>query len=89
MSWLLALMLASAPPEESDRPRARLLEAPRIPPIGPVQPWVTLNSWTEYFNENYDGIDRNEGFVSLVNRLNLGLDARLPRSVGLSLASRV
>lgn len=68
---------------------ARLLEAPRIPAAGPVQPWVTLNSWSEYIGENYDGIRDNEGFVSLVNRLNAGFDARLPKGVGLGLATRV
>ena len=87
--WLLALLLGSPPQRSSEQPPYKLLEAPRIPPAGPVQPWVMLDSWTEWFNENYDGIEDNEGFVSLVNRLNFGLDSRLPRGVGLSFASRI
>jgi len=100
LSLAVTLALSLAPPEQPrqpgelverrpDKPPAKLLVAPRIPAAGPIQPWVTLNSWSEVINENYDGIANNEGFVSLVNRLNLGFDTRLPKGVSLSLASRV
>ena len=43
----------------AEKPPLRVLEAPKIPNAGPVQPWVSLNSWSEYNRDNYDGIERN------------------------------
>jgi hypothetical protein len=72
-----------------DRPPAKLLRAPKIPALGSAQAWITLNSWSEWFNENYDGIAGNEGFVTLVNRLNFGVDTRLRKGVSVAVASRI
>ena len=52
---------------------------PRIPKIETqggvvVQPWVRNTLYTEWYRENYNTVDSDDGFVSLVNRLNLGQD---------------
>jgi hypothetical protein len=70
----------------SHQKRKRVL---RLPAAGPVQPWVRTQTFSEHFRENYDPTDRNDGFVSLVNRLNVGWDARLKRGVSLHNAFRV
>lgn len=101
-SHLLAVVLLGppasepAPAPEGDQAaneverKARPKKPPaRIPRIGPVQPWLRTQSFSEYFRENYDPTDRNDGFVSLVNRVNLGWDARLRRGVSLHNAFRI
>jgi hypothetical protein len=83
--------LAFAPPVaeggEVARPAAK--RTARIPTIGPVQPWLRTQSFSEYFSENYDQNDTNDGFVSFVNRVNLGWDARVRRGVSLHNAFRI
>lgn len=66
---------AAAPsqPPPVHRPNAR------IPAIGAVQPWLRYTLFAEYYRENFDTVDSNDGFVALVNRLNLGADTRLDR----------
>lgn len=90
----LPAVLAFAPPAapaqaqvESETPAVK--RPARIPSIGPVQPWLRTQSFSEYFRENYDQTDRNDGFVSLVNRVNLGWDARLRKGVSLHNAFRI
>jgi hypothetical protein len=44
-----------------------------------VQPWVRNTLFTEWYRENYNTQASDDGFVSLVNRLNAGVDTRLDR----------
>lgn len=45
-----------------------------------VQPWTRLTVYSEWYRNNHNIQESDDGFVSLVGRLNLGVDARLPRA---------
>lgn len=55
----------------------------RIPKIragsADVQPWVRSTLFSEWYGENYNTQQSDDGFVSLVGRLGLGVDTRLRR----------
>lgn len=89
LAGLLLAALAFAPPSGEGEGEGEAKRPVRIPAVGPVQPWLRTQSFSEYFAENYDPTDRNDGFVSLVNRVNLGWDARLRRGVRLHNAFRI
>lgn len=60
-----------------EEPRRRGLRSTRIPAAGKFQPWLRYTLFTEYYRQNYNTFQSDDGFVALVNRLNLGGDARL------------
>jgi hypothetical protein len=65
---------------DDDAPRVRQ-PTPRIPKIragsASVQPWVRSTLFTEWYRQNYNTQQSDDGFVSLVGRLGLGVDTRL------------
>jgi hypothetical protein len=65
-------------PREPARPRN-----PRIPriPVGQayVQPWVRSTLFTEWYRNNHNTRQSDDGFASLVGRLGVGADTRLRR----------
>lgn len=72
-----------APPASKPPPKKPF--NPRIPKITlksgtVIQPWIRNTLYTEWYRENYNTQDSDDGFVSLVNRLNLGQDTRLKRA---------
>ncbi|MCH9688935.1 MAG: hypothetical protein K0V04_46305 [Deltaproteobacteria bacterium] len=73
------------PPAATEgKPDARKPASIRIPKI-PLGKQATLQTWTrltvlsEWYRNNHNIQESDDGFVSLVSRLNLGVDTRLPR----------
>jgi hypothetical protein len=68
------------PPQPAPRPR------PRIPKIdvgkrgAVMQPWVRQTLFTEWYHENYNTEPSDDGFVALVERLNVGQDTRTQKA---------
>lgn len=71
--------VTTPPPDEPPPRRSRALHSVRIPAAGKFQPWLRYTLFTEYYRENYNTFQSDDGFVGLVNRLNLGGDARLDK----------
>jgi len=57
----------------------RTMRSVKLPAFGVTQPWVRFTTYSEWFNQNYDGLEYNDNFVTLVNRLNVGADSRFKR----------
>lgn len=45
-----------------------------------LQPWVRMTVFSEWYRENYNPEPSDDGFVSLVTRLNVGADTRMRRA---------
>jgi len=45
-----------------------------------VSPWLRSTTFVEFYRENYNPQTSDDGFVSLVERLNFGTDARMRRA---------
>ena len=59
--------------------KVRTMRSVKIPASGVTQPWVRFTTFGEWFRDNYDGLDHNDEFIAVVNRLNLGTDSRFKR----------
>lgn len=72
--------IAEPEPEPEPKRKKRNLRLPSFP-MGKyrVQPWVRYTLFSEYYSENYNTQDSDDGFVSLVNRLNVGADTRMDK----------
>ncbi len=78
---------ATDPAPESDKPakpNARKPASIRVPkiPLGAnasIQTWARLTISSEWYRDNHNIQESDDGFVSLVGRLNLGADTRLRR----------
>ena len=77
---------AAASEEPEPEKKSFKLHSAQLPAMGGAQPWVSNTLWLDYFSENYNGRDNDDGFYAVVNYLNLGVDTRL-RGKGFQLLS--
>ncbi|TPV96642.1 MAG: hypothetical protein B7733_03820 [Myxococcales bacterium FL481] len=77
---------ASADAEAKPERRSFKLHSAQLPSMGKAQPWVSNTLWADYFANNYNPQQNDDGFYALVNYLNLGVDTRL-RNKGFQLFS--
>ncbi|MEM6295274.1 MAG: hypothetical protein AAGA54_28640 [Myxococcota bacterium] len=71
---------AAEPPTKKRKPFNPRIPKAQLGPNAIMQPWVRNTLYTEWYRENYNTEDSDDGFVSLVNRLNLGQDTRLKKA---------
>jgi hypothetical protein len=64
---------AAAPPE---RPRSTKIPSIRTRGGTTVQPWIRNTALLEWYRDNYNPTASDDGFIALVERLNVGTDVR-------------
>jgi hypothetical protein len=77
--WACAPLNAQAD-EPPKKKRSMRLPSVQTQSGAHVQPWVRMTTFAEWYKENYNPEPSDDGFVSLVGRLNLGVDTRLKKA---------
>jgi hypothetical protein len=80
---------ATRSPERAPRRERRSLKIPALRlQRATVSPWVRSTTFVEWYRDNYNPQTSDDGFVSLVQRLNVGTDTRT-RALTVSAQARI